>query len=181
VEIAFSSHWFRDACLVGVLGISASTDIASGRIYNVVTYPAIVTGILIAVAGLGPGLASSMLGAVVGGGAVYIMFAMGFMGGGDVKLMAAVGSLVGVPAILTALFYSIFAGGVFAALILIWRGEVPALAKDLWAVVTCVTGPSRSALAAVPSRGGTFPFGVAITIGTLVAVALERTSWRWPL
>lgn len=163
-----------DMVLLVLLGVCAGTDLRTGRIFNAVTYPAIAAGLIAAALGYGPALRDSALGCLVGGGALYVMFAMGWMGGGDVKFMAAVGALRGYPFVLHALFYSVFFGGVAAGLILIWRGHARGVASDLAAIVWRLMG-GRAAAAPIPSRGGSFPFGVAIGLGTLTALAL---SWR---
>ena len=166
---------FVDIAVAGLLVVCATTDLRVGRIYNVVTYPAIILGLAIAASGYGPDVASAALGCLVGGLPLYMLFALRWMGGGDVKLMAAVGALKGFPFILDAMFYSIFIGGVCAALVLIWRGEKRAIAGDLAVVVRWTTGRPGAGIESIPPRGGSFPFGVAICLGTLIALALE---WR---
>jgi prepilin peptidase CpaA len=161
-----------DVTLAVVLVVSAITDLRTGRIFNVVTYPAILLGFLGAVTGTGPGWTSSLAGFAAGGAAFYLMFALGWMGGGDVKLMAAVGALKGYPFILNAMFYSIFFGGVAAALILIWRGHIRDVMGDIGSLLYRVSRPGVR-MAPIPPRGGAFPFGVTIALGTLTAVAIE--------
>ncbi len=161
-----------DVALLIVLAISAVTDLRTGRIFNLVTYPAIVAGLICAVAGLGPPLASALAGCAVGGLSLYVMFAVGWLGGGDVKLMAAVGALKGYPFVLYAMFYSIFVGGVCAALALIWRGHGRAVLRDVAVLGRRIAHPGLPA-EPIPARGGAFPFGVAISIGTGCALALE--------
>jgi prepilin peptidase CpaA len=157
-----------DICLTALLLISAATDLRRGRILNIVTYPAMVLGLAHALVTGTPDLTSSAFGLLVGGLPLYLMFTLGLMGGGDVKLMAAVGAWTGMPFVLTAMFYSIFIGGVCAALMLIWRGHARAVASDLVWVMT----PGVSQRHMIPARGGAFPFGVAICAGTLIARAL---------
>ena len=152
--------------LLAVLAISAYTDVRTGLIYNAVTYPAIVAGLTATLLGAGPGPAATIAGCLAGGGTLYVMFAFGWMGGGDVKLMAAVGAVVGFPLVLSVLFYSIFFGGAAAAALLAWRGQLGAVASDV-ASLACECGVEH---ARVPARGGSLPFGVAIALGTLVAM-----------
>jgi len=161
-----------DVVLLAVLGICAATDVWCGRIFNAVTYPAIALGLAAAAAGIGPGLGSSLAGCVAGGMALYVLFACGAMGGGDVKLMAAVGALAGYPFILTALFCSILAGGMAAAILLTVRGHFRAAARDLASVTHAISCPG-GAPAAIQPRGGSLPFGVAIGFGTLAAMSIR--------
>jgi prepilin peptidase CpaA len=155
--------------------MSAVSDLRGGRIPNIVTYPAIMIGLSLAAAGFGPGLTASAVGLLVGGGALFVLFAAGGMGGGDVKLMAAVGAIKGYPFILSAMFYSIFMGGVAAALLLVWQGHFLDVAGDVWTLVRRLLVPGLPT-GPIPSRGGTFPFGVAICLGTFTALALQW--WR---
>jgi prepilin peptidase CpaA len=160
-----------DVALVAVLSISAATDLRVGRIFNAVTYPAILLGLSNAAVGNGPEMGSAIAGCVLGGLALYSLFACGCMGGGDVKLMAAVGAFKGAPFIMSALFYSIFLGGVAAALVLIWGGHARAVVSDMAAIGRRLRTPGVIG-EAIPSRGGALPFGVAICLGTLAAMAL---------
>jgi prepilin peptidase CpaA len=162
-----------DAALVVVVVVSAATDVWSGKIYNVVTYPAIVAGLIASLAGIGPPPLASVLGGLAGGGALYVMFACGWMGGGDVKLMAAVGTLSGLAFVLDAMFYAIFVGGVFAALVLIWRGEAGHVVRDFGALLGRGLGLTSQPVRIRPV-GGSFPFGVAIAVGTVAAMVLQR-------
>jgi prepilin peptidase CpaA len=161
-----------DALVAIVTLFCAATDVRTGKIYNAVTYPAVAAGLAAAAAGGGPDVHSALLGLLAGGLPLYLMFAFRWMGGGDVKLMAAVGAIKGFPFALTALFYSIFVGGVCAAVLLIWGGHGSAVLGDVRTMARRSL-PGASA-APIPARGGAFPFGLAICVGTFIAIALEH-------
>ncbi len=95
------------------------------------------------------GLVASVIGAVVGGGLLWLVATLGTlafkreaMGLGDVKLMAAVGALCGWKAVLFTVVMSSFAGsiagiGLIAAGRKEWQSRIPygpfiALAAALW-------------------------------------------------
>jgi prepilin peptidase CpaA len=160
--------------LISALTVAAVTDLRHGRIYNLLTYSAIVCGLMFSAIGAGPSLRSAIAGCLVGGLSLYLMFAAGWMGGGDVKLMAAVGAMKGYPFILHAMFYSIFVGGVCAAVALIWNGHFRGVVADLRDLARRASAPGAPHQPIAP-RGGSFPFAVAIAIGTLTALVLE---WR---
>ena len=164
-----------DGVTIAVVTASAATDLYAGKIFNVVTYSAMLLGLGFAAAGLGPPLSSAILGLLAAGLPLYLLFAIGWMGGGDVKLLAAIGALKGLTFVAYAMFYSIFFGGAFAALVLIWRGESAAVAADLSGLVRRAFYPGHATAPLVP-RGGAFPFGVAIALGTVVALVLEWTA-----
>lgn len=71
----------------------------------------------------GPTVVSSLLGMLVGGGLMVVIFvlARGGMGGGDVKLVAVIGLMTGIPGVILAVFLSIVSGGVVATGLLVAR------------------------------------------------------------
>ncbi|MDD5092383.1 MAG: prepilin peptidase [Candidatus Wallbacteria bacterium] len=91
------------------------------------------------------GAVGAMLGALSGGGLLYLIAAVsrGGMGGGDVKLAAMLGALYGVKIIMIALFLSFIFGGLIGALLLLFR---------------------------IKGRKDFIPFGPYICLGTLVTL-----------
>lgn len=90
-----------------------------------------------------------------------MLFATGKFGGGDVKLLAVTGlwvDFVGALSLLPAIF---IAGGVLALIILGSRLAASQRSKERIAVLR-------------PGSG--IPYGVAIAIGSLVVIALERVA-----
>jgi prepilin peptidase CpaA len=158
--------------LVGACGI---TDIQTGKIYNKVTYPAILLGVAWnAWAGGSAGFVNSLQGfllaAVVMGGLVVL----GGMGGGDAKLLAAIGSIKGYPFILDVLFYSFLVGGAMALCVAIWQGR-------LWRILARVGRLLYGLLLFRrldraewdEAKSYRIPFGVAICLGALWAQGLQ--------
>ncbi len=161
----------------------AYTDTARGKIYNVVTIPALLLGFAVSLLldSFAPGnrhLLDSALGLAAGGGLFGLVYLMRGMGGGDVKMMAAIGAISADWrfAVLAA-FYSALVGAVIGIGILIWRG-------DLWAglkrsgrlLITFGRGSSAPAATADAQASATivaaetFPYGIAIAAGTM---------WAW--
>ncbi len=164
-----------------VVVAAAISDLRTGKIFNYITYPAIVWGLgaslfrddLPALAKMTVPVTSAAAGFAIGFLVFLLAYLMGWMGGGDVKLMAAVGALMGYPFILHAMFYSLFAGGVAALLVLIWRGQLLASLRDFGRLVrqSVVPGMPHVPLEAL---GGSLPFGVAISFGTMFALSLAH-------
>ena len=114
--------WFY-ALLAAVLCIGAWTDVRTEKIFNWLTYPAILIGLIGhgivggspwssgVVTHTGPGglmdLTDSLAGLAVGFLPMFLAWQAGGIGGGDAKLMAAVGALAGWRFVLTAMFYGL--------------------------------------------------------------------------
>ena len=63
----------------------------------------------------------SVLGLLVGGGFLFILFLFGGMGGGDWKLMAMVGTFVGIKALAPTMFVGFVSGGIIGAVLMLFR------------------------------------------------------------
>lgn len=143
-------------------------DLRTRRIPNYLTLPALGAGLLLSVIGGGYDLAGSVMAVVLLGGCFALFALAGGMGWGDVKLMAAVGALLGWPLpawplVLYALLYTALVGGLLAVI-------VAARQKRLGAAFRAtLTLPRRGKKKR--SSGVAIPYGLAICIGTLWAVA----------
>ncbi len=153
--------------LIGVVLVCGATDLLFGKIFNAVTLSALVLGLALnGVRGLS-GLEAGLLGAAVGFVPLYLVFRLGGMGGGDVKLMAGIGGIMGYPFVVSALFYSILAGGALALILLIRRGV---LGRGLVQTCRLLAGLVVPGLRVPdPDLRGRVPFGLAIAAGSLWA------------
>ena len=147
--------------LTALLLAAAVEDAARLRISNL-TCGLILLGAIVAAVVAGPELALWQNFAILAGLLIAGMplFAAGKLGGGDVKLLATTGfwfDLGGALHMVAAVF---IAGGVLALLILALR----------------MVGWGESALRRVQvlRAGAGIPYGVAIAIGTLVSMAMQR-------
>ncbi|MDB5350316.1 MAG: Type leader peptidase family protein [Planctomycetota bacterium] len=103
--------------------VAGATDLWRFKVYNVLTFPALLGGVLVSswLGGLS-GLGYSLMGAAVGFGVLLLFFALGGVGAGDVKLFAAIGAWLG-PGITADLFaVSALAAGGYALGLVILRG-----------------------------------------------------------
>ncbi|MDK1030732.1 MAG: A24 family peptidase [Planctomycetia bacterium] len=178
--------WVSQGLLVGVLLTAACCDLRRGKIYNWLTYPAIIVGLVLgAVAGWEEFL-NNARGLAAGFGVLFIGFLLRGIGGGDVKLMGAIGalggySLKGEPFILYALFCSFAVAVVIGILKVVWKGAVLETLKRLWIGVRLLFMPGVRLDEAVPRRSGTMvPFGLGVCIGTvwcLLEMQLGGSLW----
>jgi prepilin peptidase CpaA len=102
------------------------------------------------------------------------------MGAGDVKLMAAIGALVGPSNWFGIFILSGLLGGVFAVLLLLYRGK---LLNSLWNIgflfqrlFTFKAPYAREELDLASPKSIKLPHGVAIAAGSLLFLA---GAWIW--
>ena len=113
---------FPAAVVIVATLIAAATDIWKFKVYNALTVPLLLGGLIYHAATAGwVGLANSTLGLLFGFAILLLFYAMGGMGAGDVKLMAAIGAWLGMPLTFYVFIASGLAGGVYAVALLALR------------------------------------------------------------
>ena len=81
------------AVVVAAAAVAGVTDIWKFRVYNALTLPLLVAGLVYHGFAEGtPGLVLSVIGMLLGFGVLILFFLLGGYGGGDVKLLAAIGA-----------------------------------------------------------------------------------------
>jgi prepilin peptidase CpaA len=105
--------------------VAAVTDVMKFKVHNILTLPLLVCGLVYHGAAGGPaGLVGSVLGLLLGGGALLVFYLMGGMGAGDVKLMAAVGAWLGVVLTFYVFVASALAAGIYALVLIFAYGSL---------------------------------------------------------
>jgi prepilin peptidase CpaA len=122
--------------------IAAVTDVWKFKVYNVLTFPLLASGLLYhLVHGGAAGLAGSFLGALIGFALMIFLYAMGGMGAGDVKFVTALGAWLGVPLTLYVMMAGCIAAGAYSAVLLVvgasWR-ETALNMQILWLRLVCL-------------------------------------------
>lgn len=158
--------WFGPGWPAGVYCALFSTlllvtviDLAHQIIPDVITLPGIPIGLVSAATVLPITLVDSILGAVVGGGLLWLMawispylFGKEGMGGGDIKLLAMVGTVLGwKPTLLTIL--------------------VGSLAGAVVGIALIALGLLR--------RNQYVPFGPFLALGAVVSLFFHQDLFRW--
>jgi leader peptidase (prepilin peptidase) / N-methyltransferase len=113
-------------CLVPLLialAVIIVLDLRTKFIPDVVTLPGIVYALAVTAFVQGPSLGQALLGAIVGGGIVFLIAVVsrGAVGGGDIKLMAMLGATLGWKGALAVLAFSQVAAALVALGLLITR------------------------------------------------------------
>jgi len=167
----------RETGLFVLLVAAAFTDIAYGKVYNWLTYAAIVLGIVCAIGGQAAGapgssVAGSLTGLAAAGAIFGFFFLRNWMGPADVKLAAAIGALKGLGFFLWALIYITLAGFMLALIVLIWQGR---FLESLRNSVVFFFRPGR--LTRKLETDGRppvlIPYGAAMAVGTICAWFIE--------
>lgn len=169
--MALSARLAGDLLCVALCITAAGFDLRSRRIPHFLTMPAVAVGLALAVLGGGGyGVAGAALAVVLLAGLFALFAVLGGVGWGDVALMAAVGALLGWPLpawpiVLHALLYTTLSGGAIAIIVAIRQKKLGAALK------AAARLPRRRGAEAANGSGVTIPYGLAIAIGTLWAVA----------
>ena len=121
------------------------------------------------------GLAASFGGCLAAFCLMLLLHVFGAMGAGDVKLFAAVGSVVGASLVVPTFLVVLLVGGVLAVVAMLRAGAVR---ETMWRVaqifVGLLPGWEVPRFAVPAERAKTIPYGVAITVGSLISLAIFR-------
>jgi leader peptidase (prepilin peptidase)/N-methyltransferase len=115
--------WFA---FCAALVVVTFIDLAHQIIPDVISLPGIVCGLLCSLLPDQPGFTSSLIGAAVGGGSLYLIRRVYYavarqegMGLGDVKLLAMIGAFLGWKSILFIIMVASFAGALLGIAVMI--------------------------------------------------------------
>jgi len=161
----------RNLWVVFVVTAASITDLRWGKVFNVLTMPALLAGVVINLAAAGlPGLWLSLQGIAMGLGLLLATLLLGqYMGGGDIKLLMALGAIKGPTFVLWTLIIGILLGGVLATGLAVLRGgflaSLKRLARSLY----------RRFVLAIPEEAAPtgvirLPYALAIAGGALLAL-----------
>jgi prepilin peptidase CpaA len=166
-------------CIAG-----AWVDVATRRIPNLLTYPAILIGLALnalaplllsalgadtAVVWLGAtGLRDGLLGFGLCAAIGIVSFIARGLGGGDVKLLAAVGAMIGFDAVVAVLFNTLLVAAVFGVVNWAVKGTLMARVQII-ANNVLVALVTRRSVNVYPFKSTETPFGLALLIGLIVA------------
>lgn len=171
--------WLLDGAVIAAL-LGAYFDVISARIPNRLTYPAIISGLVLRLIILGwRGLGSGVLGLLLCGGLFFVLFAIRALGGGDVKLMATVGAWVGVGHTGTALIICAIAGGIIAMGYVVFQKRYKTTFSNVASIMKfhAVSGVKQHPeLNLSSAKAVRMPYGLAIAAGAVGT--LITTIWK---
>ena len=149
-------------------------DVRYRRIPNMLVLATLIAGISINIAFSGlTGMVSSLEGLALAFFPMLLMHIFGAMGAGDVKLFAAVGAVLGVSQVPLAFVVVVMLGAVLAVYTMLRAGTVLSTLHGVLRIfVGVLPGWEMPRFQMAPDRKHTIPYGVAIMLGSLIAVVL---------
>ncbi|MGH9968445.1 MAG: A24 family peptidase [Pyrinomonadaceae bacterium] len=122
-----------------------------------------------------PGLYASLGGCALAFILMFMLHIFGAMGAGDVKLFAAIGAVTGAPLVVPTFFVVVITGGLLALVSIIRAGiVVSTMQRVLQIFVGMLPGWEMPRFAIPSDRRYTIPYGVAITLGSIISTAIFR-------
>lgn len=160
--------------LLPMAGLIGYYDVYYRRIPNWAVMGALVSGLVIQTSQGGlKGLILAVAGCVFAFALMFVIYLFGGMGAGDVKLFAAIGALIGAGLVLPTFVAVVITGGVLALVMTLWKGTTRETIYRVWAMFArwlpggwVWRGTEKAA------ARHTVPYGVAITLGSLVSTAM---------
>ena len=151
-------------------------DVRYRRIPNAFVLATLASGLIVnTIYGGLNGVLASLGGCAIAFILMFVLHVFGAMGAGDVKLFAAVGSLIGTQLVLPTFLVVILTGGALALLLMLHTGAVRAtMQRVLMILVGLLPGWEMPRFAVPADRKHTIPYGVAITFGSLISLAIFR-------
>jgi prepilin peptidase CpaA len=156
--------------------VIAYHDVRYRRIPNPYVLAVLVMGVVLNTSLAGSaGLLASVEGCLLGFGLMFILHVLGAMGAGDVKLFAAVSSVLGIHLVLPAFVIVVFTGGLLAVIVMLRFGTVRTTMMRVFSIMLGLLPGWRMPHYEVPAdRSLTIPYGVAISLGSLVSLFVFR-------
>jgi prepilin peptidase CpaA len=164
------------ALLIPLAVIITYYDVRYRRIPNAFVLATLISGLIVnTIYGGWKGTLGSLGGCAVAFILMFVLHVFGAMGAGDVKLFAAVGSLVGTHLVFPTFLVVILTGGALALLLMLHTGAVrTTMQRVLMILVGLLPGWQIPRFAVPNDRKHTIPYGVAITFGSLISLAIFR-------
>ncbi|KNY25075.1 A24 family peptidase [Pseudobacteroides cellulosolvens] len=161
------------ALLFMVIALAVYNDIRSFKIKNLITYPAVIFGIVINTYFYGiHGLKDTIIAVFIPIIVLFIFFTLRMLGAGDIKLYCAIGAIMGCKFVAVCLVYSFLVGGFISVTILLLRKNVLQRFKILFNYIkaTIVLMKVDKYQDFTNDKNGLFRFSYAVLGGTIISL-----------
>jgi prepilin peptidase CpaA len=164
------------ALLIPLAVIITYYDVRYRRIPNAFVLATLASGMIVnTIFGGTTGALASIGGVLFGFILMFTLHILGAMGAGDVKLFAAIGSVTGAHLVLPMFLIVVLTGGVLAVCSVLRAGAVRTTAlRVVQIMVGLMPGWEMPRFAVPADRRQTIPYGVAITLGSIITLAIFR-------
>ena len=160
--------------VLGASLIAAVTDVWKFKIYNALTIPLLVSGVLYhAFVG---SLWASLLGVVFGFFILFIPFLMGGVSAGDLKLLAGLGAWLRFPGIVYAFIFAGLATALYAFGVLFFRHAKSNAAAHLSKADDCEVSNLAVMNSLQNRREKSIPFGLMVAVSVVVMFLIASAS-----
>lgn len=151
-------------------------DVRYRRIPNVYVLATLFCGLVTsAIFGGLNGALNSLGGCVLAFILIFALHVFGAMGAGDVKLFAAIGSVTGAHLVLQTFVVVVLTGGLLALVSIVRARRFRSTMRRVVQIFAgFLPGWEMQKFTVPTDRRHTIPYGVAITLGSLISVALFR-------
>ena len=173
----FSPLWITyEILLIPLAVVIIYYDVRYRRIPNPFVLAALISGVGINIIfGGSAGALNSVGGCVLAFILMFMLHLFGAIGAGDVKLFSAIGAVMGAHLVLPTFLVVILTGGVLALVSIVRSGAVrTTMQRVLQILVGLLPGWQMPRFAVPTDRRGTIPYGVAITLGSIISTAFFR-------
>jgi prepilin peptidase CpaA len=162
--------------LVPLAGIIAYYDVRYRRIPNPFVLATLAGGVAMnSIFGGLQGVYSSLAGCGLAFVLMFMIHVFGAMGAGDVKLFAAIGAVIGAQLVVPTFLVVVFTGGLLAIVSILKAGTVVSTMQRVVQIfVGMLPGWQMPRFAVPANRKYTIPYGVAITLGSIISLAIFR-------
>ena len=163
--------------LIPLAVVIAYYDVRYRRIPNAFVLAAFSGGVLMnAILGGLQGVYSSIAGCLLAFFLMFMFHIFGAMGAGDVKLFAAIGAVTGLHLVVPTFIVVVLTGGLLAVVSIIRAGMlVTTMHRVLQIFAGMLPGWQMPKFTVPLDRKHTIPYGVAITMGSIISIAIFRT------
>jgi prepilin peptidase CpaA len=144
------------------------------RIPNAFVLSTLIGGLIVNVRGDGwEGALASLQGGALAFSLMLVLHVFSAMGAGDVKLFASIGAVIGVNQVFRTFLVVLITGGALAVCATLRAGTLRETMRRVWLIFASLfSGWQPPRFAAPADRRQTLPYGVAITFGSLISLAI---------